>query len=159
MAVNVIGAEELNKTLANLAKELTHKEQQRRNIDAAKPLIDKEKLLAPEGPTGNLVDSIGAVRISQRKAVEIGEVHVGPRLRRPYRGHAGHLVEFGTKRRFLKGSGIYKQGTYRGIMPSKPFVRPALTQTRDLVLARMQNATAKQLVARMKRDLGKAFIR
>lgn len=159
MDLKVLGAKEINRALDGLPKELTHKIQQQANLDAAKPLIEKEKLLAPEGPTGNLVDSIGGIKVSQKKAVEIGEVHVGPRLRRPYRGQAGHLNEFGTKKRYLKGLGKYPQGTSRGVMPAKPFVRPALQATKDIVLAGIQNATAKRLVARMRKDLGTAFVR
>ena len=123
------------------------------------PLIEKEKLLAPEGPTGNLVDSIGAVKIPLRRANFIGEVHVGPRRGRRYRGHHAHLVEFGTKLRKLKGKGKYPAGTKRGVMPAKPFVRPAMQQTKDIVLARIQNSTAKKLVAKMRRELKGSFIR
>lgn len=159
MDVTIKGNKELERTFKDLQKYLTHKDQGIINLDAAKPLIEKEKLLAPEGPTGNLVDSIGGIKVSQKKAVELGEVHVGPRLRRPYRGQVGHLVEFGTKKRVLKGKGKYPAGTSRGVMPAKPFVRPALAQTKDLVLSRVQNATAKRLVARMKKELGTAFIR
>lgn len=159
MDVSIKGDKELERTFRDLQKYLTHKDQGIINLDAAKPLIEKEKLLAPEGPNGNLVDSIGGVKVSQKKAVEIGEVHVGPRIRRPHRGFHGHLVEYGTKKRELKGLGKYPAGTSRGVMPAKPFVRPALAQTKDLVLSRVQNSTAKRIVARMKKELGTAFVR
>jgi HK97 gp10 family phage protein len=159
MDVSIKGDKELQRTFKSLEKFLNHKDHGAINLDAAKPLIEKEKLLAPEGPTGNLVDSIGGIKVTQKKAVEIGEVHVGPRLRRPYRGQHGHLVEFGTKKRVLKGRGKYPAGTSRGLMPAKPFVKPALSQTKDLVLSRVQNSTAKRIVLKMKRELGTAFIR
>ena len=157
--VKILGAQEIIKALNSIPKEVSHSIQQQAHVRAAKPLIEKEKLLAPEGPTGNLVDSIGTIKVPIRKATIIGEVHVGPRTRRPYRGHAGHLVEFGTRKRSLKGRGQYKAGTNRGVMPSKPFVRPALQQTQKQVLSLIQNETAKRIIARMKRELGSAFIR
>lgn len=161
MSVRIIltGHKEIDATLKSLPRELTHKIQQQAHVDAAKPLIEKEKLLAPEGPTGNLIDSIGAVKVPLKRAREIGEVHVGPRIRRPYRGFHGHLVEFGTKTRELEGKGKYRKGTNRGIMPAKPFVKPALQQTRDRVLARIQNSTAKKIVSTMKRNLKQNFIK
>ena len=159
MKVILTGHKEIDRTLKGMTKELQHRTQQQAHVDAAKPLIEKEKLLAPEGPTGNLVDSIGAVKIPLRRATEIGEVHVGPRRGRRYRGNHGHLVEFGTRKRELKGRGMYPAGTDRGIMPAKPFVKPAFQQTRNIVLARIQNSTAKKLVARMRRELGSSFVK
>lgn len=153
------GHKEIDRTLRSLPDAVKHSVQQQAHVDAAKPLIEKEKLLAPEGPTGNLVDSIGAVKIPLRRASFVGEVHVGPRVRRPYRGFHGHLVEFGTRERELKGRGKYPAGTKRGVMTAKPFVRPALAQTQETVLARIQNSTAKKLVAKMRRELRGNFIR
>lgn len=157
MDVTVKGSKEIQRALLSIPNEVSHKIQQAANLDAAKPLIEKEKLLAPEGPTGNLVDSIGGIKIPLKRADFIGEVNVGPRLRRPYRGQAGHLNEFGTRKRYLKGRGKYPAGTSRGIMPAKPFVKPAYNQTRELVVSRIQHSTAKRIVSRMKRELGSAF--
>ena len=158
MKVILTGHSEIDRVLKALPKELQHSIQQQAHVDAAKPLIEKEKLLAPEGPTGNLVDSIGAIKIPLKRANFIGEVHVGPRRGR-YKGHHAHFVEFGTKERKLKGKGKYPAGTKRGKMPSKPFVKPALQQTKDIVLARIQQSTAKKLVSRMRRELGSSFVR
>src|SRR5690606_41903740 len=104
MKVILTGHKEIDRVLKALPKELQHSIQQQAHVDAAKPLIEKEKLLAPEGPTGNLVDSIGAVKIPLRRANFIGEVHVGPRRGRRYRGHHAHLVEFGTKLKIGRAS-------------------------------------------------------
>src|SRR5690606_29094571 len=75
MKVILTGHKDIDRVLKALPKELQHTVQQQAHVDAAKPLIEKEKLLAPEGPTGNLVDSIGAVKIPLRRANFIGEVH------------------------------------------------------------------------------------
>lgn len=156
--ISVTGVKEIDRVLRGLPKEISHKVQQAAHVAAAKPLVEREKLLAPEGPTGRLVDSIGAVRVPLKRADFVGEVNVGPRKRRPYRGHVGHLVEYGTKPRRLRGRGQYRKGTYRGIMPAKPFVRPAFQQTHQQVLRGIKNNLAKRLAARMKKDLGRAFI-
>jgi len=157
--ISVTGVKEIDRMLRNLPKEMNHKVQQQAHRAAAKPLITREKLLAPEGPTGRLVDSIGVVSVPKRRADFVGEVHVGPRIRRPYRGRVGHLVEFGTKPRTLRGRGKYRRGTYRGIMPAKPFVAPAFQQTHRQVLDGIKTNLAKRLRARMKKDLGSAFIK
>lgn len=157
--IRVTGVKELDRLLRALPKEVTHQVLSAANAAAAKPLVEREKLLAPEGPTGNLVDSIGVVRTPIKRANILGEATVGPRRKRPYRGQAGHLVEFGTKKRKLKGRGQYKAGTNRGVMPAKPFARPAFRQTKDAVLSGIKEQIAKKLVSRMKRELGSAFIR
>jgi len=64
---------------------------------AAKPFVNRLKALAPEGKTGNLKRSMGT------KAVR-GEIAllVGARTGGGNRGYAGHLVEYGTERRYHK---------------------------------------------------------
>lgn len=120
--VSITGAKEIDSLLRALPKEMTHQVLGAAHFAAAKPLVEREKLLAPEGPTGNLVDSIGAVKIPLKRANVVGEVVVGPRRRRPYRGFHGHMVEFGTRQR------RNKRGANRGRMPSHPFARPAFRQ-------------------------------
>lgn len=114
---------------------------------AAKPLVEKEKLLAPEGPTGNLVDSIGAVRTSINKANALGEVRVGPRRKGGYKGFAGHLVEYGTKRR------TNKRGANRGIMPKDPFAKPAFDATKGQIESIITQSVGKVMIRTMKRYL------
>lgn len=112
---------------------------------AAKPLVEKAKLLAPEGPTGNLVDSIGtfASRSRDRKAKEKAGIWVGPRIKGGYRGYHAHLVEFGTEDREIKtqktivfsrnGVNVVVRTVRRGRMPAKPFMVPAFLKTKDQI--------------------------
>lgn len=121
------GVKELDDWLTSMPLALTHKTLGSANFQAAKPLVDKEKLLAPEGPTGNLVTSIGAIRRPFRSADALGETWVGPRRRKPYMGKHGHLIELGTKKRRTK------RGFNRGSGPALPFVRPAFEATKAIV--------------------------
>lgn len=157
--ISITGLKEIDRTLKALPKELQHKLLTQAHRAAAKPLVEREKLLAPEGPTGTLIDSIGVTTTPIKKANTIGEIRVGPRRKRPHRGFHGHLVEFGTKERFLKGRGKYAAGTSRGVMPAKPFAAPAFQQTKGIIPDRIREQIARKMVNRMKRELGSAFIR
>lgn len=149
MSINlsVTGVKEIDSALKELRKDLSHKVLGAAHLAAAKPLIEKEKLLAPEGPTGNLIDSIGGVKTPMSKANAVGEVLVGPRRRKPYRGNHGHLVEKGTKRRRTK------KGANRGVMPAKPFAEPAFQQTQKKVEQNISEEIGKSLVRTIKRHL------
>ncbi len=131
--------------LKELPTAVNHKVMTDVNYQAAKIVVEKEKLLAPEGPTGNLVDSIGAVKMSYKNAQKVGEVLVGPRRKRPYRGFAGHLVEFGTRRRKTR------KGANRGVMPKKPFAKPAFDQTKSRIPGAIAGALSKVVIKVMKK--------
>lgn len=143
--ISLTGVKEIDGLLKAMPKELTHQVLGAAHLAAAKPLIEKEKLLAPEGPTGNLVDSIGGIKTSIKRADSLGEVKVGPRRSRPYKGFAGHLVEFGTKSRQTR------KGANRGIMPAEPFAEPAFNQTSKVVTDGIAVQIARKLVSLMKR--------
>lgn len=144
VSISITGAKEIDTLLKQMPKELTHKVLGAAHADAAKPLVEKEKLLAPEGPTGNLVDSIGTVKSTFKKANTIGEVNVGPRGGK-FKGNHGHLVEFGTRPRQTKN------GANRGVMPAHPFVQPAFSQTKGQIESRIAGSIGKVLLRTMKR--------
>lgn len=143
--LSVTGAKEIDKALMMMPKDLTHQTLGAAHLSAAKPLVDKAKLLAPEGPTGNLVDSIGGEKTSIKKAEVVGEVNVGARRTRKFRGHHGHLVHDGTKPRATK------KGWRRGIMPKNPFLRDAFTQTHPMVLGRIIVEVGRKVYNTMRR--------
>jgi HK97 gp10 family phage protein len=145
MSYTVIGAKELQAVFAGMPQLLEHKILQQGNADAAKLIVNAAKLMAPEGPTGNLVDSIGTIKPSFSASDAIGETHTGPRRGR-FKGYAGHLVEFGTKKRNYRGAN-------RGTMPKKPFMEPAFNKVKDQVIAQIETSIAKKLYAFMKRTL------
>lgn len=151
--IKVTGLKEIDKVLTEMPKALTHKVLGTAGASAAKPLVERAKLLAPEGPTGNLVDSIGVEKESFSKATSLGTVVVGPRRSKRYRGFAGHLVEKGTRERRLTGKGKYKAGTSRGVMPANPFMEPAFEQTKERVLGMYNTEVGKVLVRTMRRHL------
>lgn len=153
VTISVTGAREIDQVLKNLPDAVSHKVMSAAHAIAAKPLVEREKSLAPMGPTGNLIESIGVIRSSFAKANEIGEVKVGPRKGGRYKGFAGHLVEYGTRVRKTKGRGKYKKTANRGTMKAKPFAEPAFIQTKDEVEKRIGTEVAKSLNRTMKRFL------
>ena len=162
LKLSISGNKDIDAVLAGLPKQLSHRVLQAAHADAAKPLVTKAKLTAPEGPTGNLVDSIGVQRsrynLVAKGTANIGEVNVGPRRGR-YKGYAGHLVEFGTKARVTKGKGKKRRGmksSFRGIMPKKPFMEPSFIATRSQVINNIAESIGKKLNAFMKRTIKKA---
>lgn len=144
--IRFTGYKEIDQLLKRLPDSVSDSIVGSANMRAAKPLVEKEKLLAPEGPTGNLVDSIGAVRRGKKGNI-IGEVWVGPRRRGRYKGFAGHLVEFGTKRRRTK------KGANRGVMPKKPFAKPAWMSTKGIMEGLIRSELSKSVIRTMKKYL------
>jgi hypothetical protein len=143
LTVSVTGAKEIDSLLLAMPMELNHQVLSAAHFAAAKPLVEREKLLAPEGPTGNLVDSIGAVKVPFSRASVIGEVVVGPRRNR--QGGHGHLVEFGTRQR------TNKRGANRGRMPAKPFAAPAFRQEKGNVERLIGLNVGKSVLRTMRR--------
>lgn len=147
--ISVSGVQQIDEVLRGLPLQVTHQVLQAAHFDAAKPLVEKAKLLAPEGATGGLVDSIGTVKQGLKKSSEVGEVLTGPR-RGKYKGHAGHLVEKGTKAR--KNA----KGANRGVMPKHPFMQPAFEATKNEVLGRIKESVGKKLFDFMSRTIKKS---
>lgn len=153
--MKVTGVKEIDTVLRNMPKQLTHKVLQTANAAAGKHTVNAAKLLAPEGPTGRLIDSIGVVKSPMGRANNLGEISIGPRRGR-YKGFAAHLVEYGTVNRKLLGRGKYKQGTKRGIMPRKPFMEPAWSRTQDKVRGSINNEVGRVLYNFMRKTIKNA---
>lgn len=143
--IAITGLKELDNVLRMMPRALDNKFITQVNTEKAKPLVQRMKLTAPEGPTGNLVDSIGVVKMGRRSG-ELGTVWVGARRGR-YKGNHGHLVEFGTKSR------RNKRGANRGVMPKKPYAKPSFIATAPQIEAGQTVAIAKVLVKTMRRYL------
>lgn len=140
--ISITGVKELDNVLKMLPRSLDDKFMYSVNREVSKHVVNKMKLLAPEGPTGNLVDSIGTIK--KRKSQELGTAWSGPR--RP-KGSAGHLVEFGTRARRTK------KGANRGKMPKNPFVEKAFDATKGIMQSERNTAVARVLVRTMRRYL------
>jgi hypothetical protein len=149
------GTKELDKVLIGLPLVPTHRLLQQAHSSAVKQTVDAAKLLAPEGPTGRLIDSIGTIKTPVGRAGSLGETLTGPRRGR-YKGYAAHLVERGTGKRTLKGKGKYRAGTDRGVMPARPFMKPAWMRTKDSVQASIKGHLARHLYGYMKRTIKKS---
>lgn len=146
--LRLTGHKEIDRVLRELPLQVNHRVLQAAHTSAAKSLVTAEKLSAPEGPTGNLIDSIGVVKTPIRRANAIGEIHVGPRRGR-YKGHASHLVEYGTAPR------RNKRGAYRGQMKAKPFARPSWERTKNKVRESINDHLGRHLYNFMRRTIKK----
>ena len=138
----IIGYKEVNAALEALPKAMTDKVWGDINFDRAKVIVNREKLEAPEGPTGNLVDSIGAVRLKKQR---LGTVWIGPRRKGGKKGFAGHLLEFGTKKRETKS------GANRGVMPKNPFAERSFDREKGTLEKGIADSAAKILKRTIKK--------
>lgn len=145
--LRLTGEKEIDQVLRGLPLQVNHKVLQAAHASAAKVLVDAEKLAAPEGPTGGLIDSIGIIKTPIGKASSLGEINVGPRRGR-YKGYAAHLVEYGTKPRNYRGAN-------RGVMPKKPFALPSWLKTKDKIQSSISLQLGRTLLSFMKRTIKK----
>lgn len=91
----------------------------------AKPLVVKARELAP-ADDGDLKKSIGV--LGGRAGRRGQEILVGPRRGGSFKGHSGHLVEYGT------GPRTKANGASTGSMPAAPFMRPAVASEARAVI-------------------------
>ena len=143
--ISVTGVKEIDKVLRELPKQMTHTILGAAHAAAAKPLVERAKLLAPEGTSGNLVDSIGTTKTNIKRTNKLGETRTGPRRKGGFKGFAGHLVEYGTKLR------KNRKGARRGFMSPKPFMKPAFGMTKFQVEKDIAYQIGRSLVSTMRR--------
>lgn len=151
--LSITGDKEIDNAFKYMTQELSHKTLQAAHAEAGKIVVIKEKLLAPEGPTGNLVDSIGATKVPLKRASVIGEVHVGPRRKGGYKGYIGHIIEYGTKERYTTGKKSIKAGARRGFIKAHPFAKPAFDQTKVAVERQIGLSVSKAVKRAIRRAI------
>lgn len=147
--MTVTGYKEIDAVLAGLDKQINHRVMQAANAEAAKVLVQKEHLLSPVGETGGLAESHGIVKPSVSRAGSIGEILVGPR-RGKYKGHAAHLVEFGTKNR------KNKSGANRGQVTATHYLERAYNSTIGTVQSKIAQFVGAKLYSFMRRTIKNA---
>lgn len=143
--ISVTGIVEIDAILKGLPNQINHRIMGSAHLEAAKPLIDVASNIV-RVKTGNLKQSIGGIKLSQRKTNEIGMVHVGPRRKKGrYLGNHGHLLEYGH---------VIKRGgqTYGRVKPY-PFMRPAFEQTKNQVETNIVQSVQKKLMNFMRRTI------
>lgn len=154
--VSFTGDKDIDKVLKGMPKVLTDRVLKNAHMAAAKKtVVRRAQQLVPKGDTLNLHDSIGTQRVPFKRQSELGTVRSGPRRTRRYQGHAGHLVEFGTKRRFQRTFRKRKlrNPKFTGLMKKKPFMRPAFDQSLPSLRKEIRDQTGKKLLQFMKRTL------
>lgn len=150
--MRVTGAKEVDNVLRGLPLQLTDKILQNSFADAAKPLVQSAKSLAPKGETLNLSNSIGVTKEPAKTLVNraVGQIQAGPQRKGKYKGYTGHLIEFGTTVRETKS------GANRGNVTPNPFMEPAFNQTKGQVESRTNDSIGRKLSAFMKRTIKNA---
>lgn len=122
-------------------------------MDAAQPLIADMKSRAPKD-TGRLANSITVWSAKRRPY----RVYVGPSYKLWAGGRIAHIIEYGTVERFMKkglrAGGITQstmepfkgkpewvpyKGKSTGVVPARPFIRPAVEATQTQVIERLRN--------------------
>jgi hypothetical protein len=147
LKIRLVGVKEIDQVLKGLPTQINHKLVQQANFQASKYLVEEAKNTAPEGPTGNTVDSIGTIRQSFARSSELGLTQSGPRRGGRYKGHYAHLIEYGTRSRSLKN------GANRGVMPARPFMLPAWVKTKYRILSSINVFLAQALLRFMRRTI------
>ena len=155
--ISVTGIAEVDNLLRSLPNQVNHRIMGAAHLDAAKPLIDAaQNIVAGRDKTtntGRLEQSIGGIKISQRKSGEVGMVHIGPRRKKGiYYGFHGHLVEYGHRLVSSKKSGKRVIGFVRPY----PFMKPAFDKTKDEVGRNIVETVQKKLMSFMKKTIKKS---
>lgn len=145
--ISITGKKEIDNVLREWPKQLQHSTLGTAHAAAGRFTVERAKLLAPEGPTGNLVDSIGVSKTNIKKTNKLGEVRIGPRRKGGFKGFAGHLVEYGTKLR------KNRKGARRGFMRPKPFMKPSFGLTKFQIEKDIALQIGKVMVRTMRRYL------
>jgi len=108
----------------------------------AQIIADEAKRIAPLGPTGNLKKGIYAKEMPYKKyspsvAIVTVDRHIAPH---------SHLVEFGTGVRIGKKGKAGYIGKSFGIMPARPFLRPAFDSKKSEVERFVKNYLKNELI-------------
>jgi hypothetical protein len=140
------GIKEIDAVLKGLPLQVNHKVLQNAHASAVKITTDYAKLIAPEGPTGHTIDSIGVLKSNFSKASELGLVEGGPR-RGKYKGNKAHFTEHGTKVRYNKS------GAARGSVKAKHWMERSWNATKDRVLSSVNLNIGISLMRFMRRTI------
>lgn len=155
--ISVTGIVEVDNLLKSLNNQVNHRIMGAAHLESAKPLIDAAQNIVAgrekTSNTGRLEQSIGGIKLSQRKTGQIGMVHIGPRRKKGlYSGYHGHLVEHGHRLVSSKKSGKRVIGFVRPY----PFMMPAFNKTKDQVGKNIIMSVQNKLMSAMRRSLKKA---
>jgi HK97 gp10 family phage protein len=142
ITISITGVDQLDRVFKGLPGQLQQSFLAQVHTLAAQPFIERAKLLAPLGETGNLTKSVGIEKQNDSQ----GTVLAGVRRGR-FGGNHGHLVEYGTVRRATK------KGANRGRMPAKPFTEPAFNQTKEQVERIISYQLSKKIVDYIKSNV------
>lgn len=148
VSFQVSGQKELARLFEQLPKSLTDGVLRQTASKAVKPVAEVARNMVPKDES-DLAESITvSTRLSKRQKRMFSRkgdvvVHAGPSQPR---GSHGILVEFGTGARYHKAT-----GRYVGVMPARPFMRPAWDANASQVLHIMRTEIWGVLVKAVRR--------
>lgn len=135
--VEIQGLDDLNRALMNVVNKLNPDKVEPVLFNGAKIITQAAKAKAPQssdlnpdGPTGRLKKAIRTKKLRRYGNKPAPAISAVDRKKAPH----AHLVEYGTGPRYgKKGTKAYI-GKYFGVMPSKPFMRPAVDEKKTDVI-------------------------
>jgi HK97 gp10 family phage protein len=134
---DLTGDKELQRAFKKLADKAQRTVGRKANRAGSTPVMKRMKALAGDVSPGKH-GSGGLKKSIKRRFKRYGGVDVsivGPDITGPH----AHLVEYGTVERFTK------EGVSRGIMPPRPFMRPAWAQTKNVAKRKGVDAMKKAI--------------
>lgn len=161
--MRLTGVKEVDQLLRGLPKELQHKILVNAHAAAARPMVRSAQSKINR-VTGRLQDSIGVIKSSTRQSADrLGMVTIGPRRGGLYKGYHGHLIEYGHWSRprisSILGFGgvrlVRKDVGKQRWVEAKPFMKPAFTETVNIVSENAKEEIAKKLLSFMRRTIKK----
>ena len=146
------GLSDLEQALGELSKATRRNVARRAMKKALEPVIETARQLAPDGnpsAPGLKESLVLATRVDRRYRDIPTEKDEVPMWAGPAALPHAHLVEFGTAPRYQK-----KTGRYVGVMPARPFLRPAWDLHERQILSRISEVLSAEIeksVARVRR--------
>jgi len=128
MDIEIKGMNELQRNIDRLAKRLSYKIVGNILLEGARTVVSIAKMKVKK-VSGTLRDAIIAKLLPEKGGYSPTAIATVDRRKAPH----GHLVEYGSVPRY------HKSGKYVGIMPKKPFLRPAWDETKFSVLTKVLN--------------------
>ena len=138
--LSLSGADELHRTLQEMAKKLGKEKTTAILAEAAKIVTRAVRIFAPKGPTGNLR------RAAYDKGLPVKAWYpaVAIAAMRGRKAPHAHLVEYGTRPRYTK------LGKSTGIMPSTPYFSGAWGAVKGQVESHIESRLSEELDEAMK---------
>ncbi len=137
--IKLEGINELNQAIKDISKKLGPDKIEPILMSGAKIISAAARQKVLVGETGKLKKSIVTKKLKRYGKNPAPYISAVDRKKAPH----AHLVESGTGPRYGKKGKKSYRGKYFGIMPAKPFFRPAVDENKDKVIKVVLNKIKK----------------